>query len=130
MISAILSAPEYFELSDAPVYQLNDFTGFLLVAFFFGLQIAAGTLLWKAYVVGSPTLLRGVSVLGLNDNTPLPPPSTYSLFPSTPAYAEPAHDCEPAESNLAALRVYLYLLTSMVTFTLGVLAFEAVHRFI
>jgi hypothetical protein len=121
MISAILSAPEYFELSDAPVYQLNDFAVFLLVAGFFGLQIAAGTLLWKAYVVGSPTLLRGVSVLGLNEATPQP---------VTPTYLDCADECEPAQSSLTALRIYLYLLTSLATFALGVLAFEAVHRFI
>jgi hypothetical protein len=121
MITAILSAPNYFEISDAPVYELNDFVGFLLIAFFFGLQIAAGTLLWKAYVVGSPTLLRGVSVLGLTNKPPEPAASTYP---------EPASECEPAEPSLRPLNVFVYLLTSMLTFSLGVLAFEAVHRFI
>ena len=118
MITALQSAPNYFEISDAPVYGPDDFIGFLLIAGFFGLQIAAGYLLWKAYVVGSPSLLRGVSVLGLNDDTS-----------HTPTCSEPAHECEPP-ADLPIWPVVMYLVAGLATFSLGVLAFEAVHLFI
>ncbi|HSK64144.1 MAG TPA: hypothetical protein VK893_09890 [Pyrinomonadaceae bacterium] len=100
--------PEYEYLFD-PVFGLFDFLGFFSVAAVLAIPIGMFVFWWNNFVANQPAPRSEEEVLSLDDNAPL-----YST------HEEPGH---------STWMVALYLLTGLVTFSLGVLAYDAVHAF-
>ena len=113
-----------------PVFYWHDLLTFFSGAVFLAIPIGVFVFCWKNFVTNAPARRPAVSLLGLAEPALYSePPPLYSeppVYPETPLYSQPQ---EVEEADPFAWMVLLYLVTGLLTFSLGVFAFEAVHAF-
>ena len=99
---------------------LVDFAGFFSAAAFLAIPVAIFVFCWNNFVTAAAA--TRASLLGLDDRPP--------RYSEAPIYPEPLPNPEPHQAPEPAfplLMIVLYVLTGLLTFSLGVLAFEAVQ---